>query len=601
MKLTKALALMFLSSITLVSQTIVGGKTTAGQTTVNGTSTVNSSFSRNIQIYVVFPPASSGPDYSSFRMNVANQTAIDGFTVKVDWSTIEPTAPTNSSSNCVSWTGQNSDICVLDAVGQYHSYSWGNVDVSGGTSGIWQWFDGFPGPKKVNILFFGMSGASSGVQNTTPDYVTNPSYVGLFSTVQQDVINNIQNACTNWVGHSMSVNSMTRTAPSSIVHVTLSGNTYMTGDTIWVNNTGVSDFNTTTGTQITVDSPGSTFHYTSTGSTTASNTAGGNLIAAAESWIVPYELPYKTAYRSALTALFLHFNAGYTVSGSPASSQLGYIRFGHSVGAEAFAYCTSVLSGYSAPYTYTPDSAASAPGCTEATCVGWTGDYYAGNMAWAQSQHPFMQIFGPLNQVNSDVTYGQREATACVASTNGAGFSDGLGSQGLSMLDFTPVTGTACSSTSDWCSSFTTYKNYAAPRELQQISISDPNDTTCDGHCSTCTAPCGIPPGDSGDLTHWLASAVTNHLTVLELYYRDAGLAYDPNYCQSFDSGPPPTCPTGYSLGNGTGMLTSKEYNFYNSVGQGSNCSPQVIHSPQGAGNCAYANAINTAHGLNPP
>ncbi len=209
-----------------------------------------------------------------------------------------------------------------------------------------------------------------------------------------------------------------------------------------------------------------------------------------------------------------------------------------------------------------------------------------------------MKIYGPLNQVNSDITYGQREAAACVASTNGGGFSDGLGSEGLSMLDFTPVTGTACSSTSDWCSSFTTYSNYASPRELQQISISDPNDTTCNGTCSTCTAACGVPPGDSGDLRHWLSSAVTNHLTVLELYYMDAGLAYDPNYCQSFNVGMM-TCPTGYSIGTGTGMSTSKEYNFYNSVGQGSNCG--VVHTPQGTGNCAYATAINNAHGLNPP
>jgi hypothetical protein len=576
-----------------------------GNTLVDGTTQVDSQYSRNIQIFVVFPPGSANADNGSFRAMLPLTPSIDGFTVQVAWSNIESGAlPTTNHSNCVSWPGYNTDTCVLDSVGRYHAYSWATID-NRSDPGIWQWFDQFPiGKNKiVNILFFGMSGPTNGVQKTTPDYVTNPAYKSLFGTRGQDVINSIQNACTNWTGHSMANGSMTRAPTSSIVTAALSQHGYATNDTIWVNNVTPAAYNTGIGgkTVTFVDSNHFTYDSGQVSGGAGDFNTGGNLISASESWVVPYELPYLTAYHAALTALFLHFKSGYQANGSDASSQLGYIRFGHSVGAEAFAYCTSVLAALPSPYEYVSTSASTQCSTHPADCVGWTDDYYAGNMQWAQLQHPFMKIYGPLNQVNSDNAYGTREAAAAAGSTNGGGFFDGFGSQGLSLLDATSC-GTA---SSGWCNAFGSWYTHGSPLELQQISLSDPNDGNCTSQSPNWpTSGCGTPPDDSGDLRGWLPFATSNHLTVLELYYRDAALAFDPSYCTLNSQTSPTTCSSSYTTGQNTFLTTPLEFTFFQSVGVGASCASSLgISQTQtgAAGDCSYANAINAAHGLHTP
>jgi hypothetical protein len=241
------------------------------------------------------------------------------------------------------------------------------------------------------------------------------------------------------------------------------------------------------------------------------------------------------------------------------------------------------------------------------TSVGWTGDYYTGNLTWAGLQRPFMKVFAPLNQVTSPTdNYGTREAAAAAGSTNGGGFFDGFGSQGLSLLDDSSCSGAA----SNWCSAFGNWYPHGMPLELQQISLSDPFD----GDCTTQSpgGGCGVPPSDSGDLRHWLPFAVNNHLKVLELYYRDAALAFDPNYCVLDSQITPTSCntSTSYTTGSNTFLTSGLQFTFFESitgvstgVGIGAACAGNSNVNVSGAqsgatGDCSYAIAINNAHGL---
>jgi hypothetical protein len=108
---------------------------------------------------------------------------------------------------------------------------------------------------------------------------------------------------------------------------------------------------------------------------------------------------------------------------------------------------------------------------------------------------------------------------------------------------------------------------------------------------------CGIPSaGDSGDLRVWLPFAIGNHANVIELYSLDAALAFDPNYCTAISLG---ECATAYDTSN-TFLTPALEAQFMNFVGQGTTCPTPVYGPSGGTGNCAYAAAINIAHGLKP-
>jgi hypothetical protein len=223
------------------------------------------------------------------------------------------------------------------------------------------------------------------------------------------------------------------------------------------------------------------------------------VISSQQSWPVPYEAPYKTAWEAFVAAAIIHFND------SPNRSQITYMRVGRSAGGEAFPYC--------------PDTLEALPGESGYTKSGWL-QYYTDIDNFIQQQNPMIQILDPLNEAGSPVdnTYGAAEAQIAVSHQNAAGKVNGFGSQGLRASDIPNYTQSADGCASDWCAMFNNYYTAGYPLELQQIDLSDPTASL-------------NPQSETGDLRPLLPFAVQRHMTILELYSFDALLAYDPNYC----------------------------------------------------------------------
>ena len=238
------------------------------------------------------------------------------------------------------------------------------------------------------------------------------------------------------------------------------------------------------------------FQYQSGVHVAGSASTPGTVISVQQSWPVPYETPYQTAWEAFIAAAVLHFNASAT--------QISYMRVGRSVGGEAFPSCPESLATLPSPNTYTKD--------------GWL-QYYTDIDDFVQAQKPAMQILDPLNAAGmpEDPTYGTAEAAIAVAHRNASGKTNGFGSQGLQASDITNFNANPqgyCAS--DWCGTFNTYDSMGIPLELQQDSLSDPTHLT--------NSP-------TGDLRPLLPFTVERHATIVELYDLDALLAYDPNYC----------------------------------------------------------------------
>jgi len=85
----------------------------------------------------------------------------------------------------------------------------------------------------------------------------------------------------------------------------------------------------------------------------------------------------------------------------------------------------------------------------------------------------------------------------------------GFGSRGLNALDMANYP----NCTSDWCDLFEQYLGQGVPLELQTIAGSDPS---------------GV--GQTGSLVSLIPFAINHHATVLEIYYCDWLLAFDPTY-----------------------------------------------------------------------
>ncbi len=526
--------LLALSAPTLAQESIV-----EGTSIIDGSTMVNSLTSQYVSIFVVNPPSASLDP--TFAGNVMTQNAIDGVTVNIRWADIETTAP--GTTPC---TPAPSDTCQPDPiVPMYHYYAWlpsqGGVYDSLTYPGIWPWFEPFgtPGvPKTVNLVLVGE--AVGATNNSTPHYVTDSSWYSLFAPpyaptsqyAEQDVINSINcSSSDNWTGAQPTM--MSYTSPQVMITSTgccstspaPNSNLIQDNDLVWVNVQGNAACGTgSDGAPVTVDSDNE-FSYTPLGPSCSSPAASNtNFVSAFQSWPVPYEWPYKSALKALWAATFAHFNPTYSAnfgSGNVVvAGQLGYIRPGESADGEAYPYCESNLESLPVPYVYTESL--------------WEG-YYSEMLQWGQSQTPYMSFFAPLNSTAAYPDYGTYEAGVAATTSNGHGVIDGFGSQGLSILDTAAFNG--CSgSTSDWCDSFGTYYGTGMPRELQQLSLSDEeNSMSCPG--------CGVPPnGNSGDLLVWLPFAVENHMTVLELYTLDAALAFDPNYCTAISSTPPYSC-----------------------------------------------------------
>jgi hypothetical protein len=249
---------------------------------------------------------------------------------------------------------------------------------------------------------------------------------------------------------------------------------------------------------------GSTFQY-QTGILSADSGPSvlGTVISAQQSYPVPYETPYVTAWEAFVAAAVYHFNHSANLA------QIDYMRVGRSVGGEAYPYCVPNMEQIPAPNAYTKS--------------GWLA-YYTDIDALVAAQGPKMQILDPINQEGTgqpgdpiDQTYGSDEAGIAVTYKNASGSVNGFGSQGLQASDISNyAAGNDCSS--DWCNMFNNYYLSNDNLELQQLGLSAPVSVQ------------GVNSG-TGDLRPLLPFAVSRHMTILELYNLDALLAYDPNYC----------------------------------------------------------------------
>ncbi len=498
---------------------------------------------------------------------VINQPAIEGVTVTTPWNQVETGTPGPGTCSPV-----GTDTCQLDADGWTHTYNWSNID---NENAVW-----FGTKKTMNVILAGIGGAppnclliNTCVNGVTPAYVATSNWSAHTASGNQDFINGNKDGCSNYVG--LIASSMTRDA-TGLVTVTEPNHGYSDGDLIWVGNTTPSSFNIAqekvtsvqvlsssstlnitaannlpAGTSVTFQNLGAatflngqtvtitsatptsftasfahadygpasessgtanplgvaiqnatsnTFQYHTAVAAAGSATTPGTVIAPHQSYPVPYEAPYKTGWEAFVAAAILHYNA------SPNLSQISYMRVGRSVGGEAYPQCMGNMEQIPAPNTYTRS--------------GWL-QYYTDIDELVQAQNPKMQILDPLNESGSgssaDPSYGSDEAQIAVTYKNGAGKTNGVGSQGLQAGDIANyANGQNC--TSDWCGAFDTYASKGIPLELQQLGLS---------------APVAITGTNSatGDLRPLLPFAVSRHMTILEFYYLDALLAYDPNYC----------------------------------------------------------------------
>lgn len=463
-----------------------------------GSSSNNSSVSSTNQfthVYVVFP-AQSGVNNQHLMTTVMTQTAIEGVTVAVNWNDVETNSPGTSPCNPTA-----TDTCQVDSAGFFHTYDWSTVDGNNA-----QWFS-VPGSKKVNMILTGIGGASplcaennTCVNPITPYYVTSPGWAGQLATGVNDIINGNKDGCTNDVG--LDTTSMTRDA-SGLVTVNEPNHGYVNGQIIWVGGSTPSNYNVTTQAGVQVQNATTdTFQYQSGTNTADSASAPGTVISAQQSYPVPYETPYKTAWQAFVAAAIYHFNNSSNLS------QISYMRVGRSVGGEAYPYCVPNLEALPSPNTF-----------SQTVWLNW----YTDIDQFVASQGPKMQMLDPLNQAGTgqagdpiDTSYADQEGQAAVTYKNMNGQTNGIGSQGLQASDITNYPGSDCSS--DWCNLFNDNYQSGIPLELQQLGLS---------------APVSIQGlnNPTGSLVPLLPFAVSRHMTILELYDLDALLAYDPNYC----------------------------------------------------------------------
>jgi hypothetical protein len=548
----------------------------SGGTKLSG-STVVSSAQRTqyTHIYVFSPPLSGQANNGNFLSSVMTQGAIDGVTVIVKWGDVETTAPTNGACG-----GANSDTKQTDSIGYCHTYDWAAVDgtacsLPGGSTGtgLGQFFctANTWGAKKVNPLIFGVT---TNPNTATPDYVFGSSWATATSS-SQHVINNLKDACGSYTGYGPASSAVMDN--NGKVTASLSGsNPFTTGDTVWLNGFDA-QFNVTGAAGASVTSvTGSTFTYSSacTSGCSATSVITGNVINAQGSWPISSEAPYKIAFRSFVAAAMYHFShTGSVVN----PIQVAYMRVGYARGAEALPECVSKWPGFVSQAQSKQD---------------WL-NFYADTSSYLMglSASTAFHMQTALNEAGSpvDTSYGTAEAQISVQYIGGDGRVFGFGSQGAQQADVDHC----ATSTSDWCNQFNqfwlggpSYQN--TEFELQQIDCSNPTGAGTSG--DTCFQ--GGPPGKAGDLRTLLPFLTLNHVTIIELYNQDALLAYDPNFC--IISGG--TCSTTSGDTFGTRLTPATQYNFFQAAGQGHDCGGNS--QATATGDCSYAAALNTAHGV---
>ena len=574
------------------------------------------------QVFVVFPPP-GGVNNSHFMSTVLSQPTIAGVTVPVEWTLVESSTPGPGTCGPV-----GTDLCQLDAFGWTHTYNWTTVDAANA-----QWFAAQSGTRKVNMLLFGISGASSHclVTNTctnrdTPYYVTTSSWATHTASRTQDVLNSNRDGCSNYQG--LFATSMKRDK-NGLVTVTQNAHGYSNGDMIWISGSTPANYNIAHENVTNVQVKSNTLTITASNSLPAGTLVAFRNLKKA-TFLNGKTVTILTATASQFTATFTHANYGptaetkgtadphgvtvqnatantfqyqsailtadtSTVPGTVISVQQSWpvayetpyktaweafiaaaiVHFNNSPNISQIQYMRIGRSVGGEAYPYCTGNLASLPSPNTYTKNGWLR-HYTDIADFVEAQTPLMQIMDPLNEAGSptDPSYGTAEADISVSHENGLGKVNGFGSQGMKQSDIADYNqGTYCAS--DWCGTFNAYYQTIPYLELQQRDLSDPT---------------GLTGTFTGDLRPLIPFALDRHMKILELYALDALLAYDPNYCVLTvpDTG---VCTTG-SVSivptdlPPTDLPSQDQYPYFQSVGQ---------PGQTGAtGDGSYASAINS-------
>jgi hypothetical protein len=590
----------------------VAQTTVAGGAILSGGSSATSSFSRNGSIYIVFPAATTSPDYTLLTAagSVWDNSLVDGVTVQLSMNAISQinagstgahqmyipgTNPavlgncsgyTVDTDTCIKMTGaQVGNTFVTFAAPIYFPFSWSTIE-STTSPGIQQWFGLTPGGKRKTVNLLDFSQSNGAINGSTSSYIGTSSYLALFNPGTQDFLNGVAttNTCTYGGDGGRTGLSASRSG-STTVTVTLANHGYTTGQLIWVNATAGSGTFAQYNAQAVAITVTSANAFTYTVGTSATDTATLTTITDNESFIVPYELPFLTARQAFLKAVHNHFNASYSNASGGTAAQLGYWRNGQSSGAETVPFCYTQLGALAAPYTLATDTATT-PGTGNdcfvgGGCLTWGFvDYYKNDLLFGETLHSYMRLASSLNNGGAGGSandgYSRTEDLAVPLRTNGSGLFDIAGEQGAALSDITAYFNNSAQTFSainppnmcgnDGCFMATTWTGSGMPLEIQPISISAYDDGNCGTQSHSGTGKCAVPStgngGDSGDMRQWLrlytglsATDGTNnvtlagHATILEGYYRDLALALDPNFCTL--NGGATTCTSAYSdLGN---------------------------------------------------
>ncbi len=207
-----------------------------------------------------------------------------------------------------------------------------------------------------------------------------------------------------------------------------------------------------------------------------------------------YETPFAVAYQNFISAVLQHYKG---------NTNIGYMRFGLSVGNETSAYCTAEMQALPAPNTF----------IGTATWTNWISTMDAYEKGAEPS--PPIQLMQSLNKLDTDPTgIAVPDFEASTAVANGFGF----GNNGLQKSDIAAsASNQPC--TGDWCAMFDKYAGQV-PLELQEADPSDPSGAD--------------PTNATGNLAQLIPVAVAHHATILEVLMDDLYLAYDPNYAPKY-------------------------------------------------------------------
>ncbi len=644
-----------LTGTTNGSVTFSGAVSTTAGTTLN----ISDGPSTFVSIYVLFPPQ-IGNNNTNLKASVMIQPAIDGVNVAVPWDLVEPNATPPNTTPC--GPTDTPDTCQQDpvATSYYHHYTWAAIDGMGcgdtSTGSISQWFCDFPSAngmgvyKKVAIQLHGISqntvsGGTGYYNSYTPAYVTQTWWqTAVGATAAQDVVNNISTlsggtmSCGNYAGTisngalssaNFTASADGNTITESVVDVTGILNT---GDVVWIKGFSTAGFNVSgqAGAPITLLPNGlGGFNFSYPSSVSASgilgwNSVGNAIIKAVDSWPVPYETPYSSAYQALLSATIYHLNhlSEPIVTGGAkvaVSDRIAYFRPSVARGGEAIPICTNrvPLSNSTPPF-----------GASTNTLI-WNA-WYEQIAKTVQAASPLMPVLFSLSAGDPafpDANFAADQASRLQTYATARGDYFGFGSQGLAYLDKTgfvvgncPDGSGAPDTGNNWGCMFGKYWSganatlYATtmdtpspsndPLELQQIDCSNPDSSFSSSNPGSCFQ--GGWPGKTLDLTVLYPFTVGQNVRILELYSQDALLAFDPLYCKLPTSGT--NCdiaPAHGGDGFGGALGSDVQYDFFNKVGIGTACSGTYAGVVAQAGAtvsaCGYANSLtNSIHGLQP-